>query len=592
MTDKKGMINITGASDGRTAPVIAEKLKQAKGQSLIVVPTLNKAKRLATDLSFFAEQDVFILQQQDESLVQYDVRNNEAVIDRMNIIKHLVSGDRCTVIAPVTAALAKMPPAGVFRENTIRISAGDDISLPDIREKLTYMGYERKSLIEGKGEYSIRGGIIDIFTPDSELPCRIELFDTEVDSIRTFDTISQRSVENLDEIVIYQCVQLVRDRELFGHAATSIKKVYDRNIRKLEKKETDENILQNLRQRRDQLAEQAENMTNVQYLETLLGYFYDETSYIWDYMDDPLIFIDDPSRILESLQLHEKERADDIDALVSSGRAVGDDFRYLSGQSDYFRLYEMEGYIFTPFVSTIKNAPFLKELVSVSCRATPAYNGRLNVLKSDLDGYVRRGYDVTIVCSSDERVKGMEDFLQREKLQGKVSIRKGTITGGMEFADRKVCYIWEGDIFGGYRGSRRKKKKSRGQQIKSFTDVQTGDYVVHETHGIGKFMGIEQLVVQGVKKDYLKVKYAGEDSLYIPVDQLSILEKYVGGDGIAPKLNRLSGNEWKVTKAKAKAAVDDMADELIRVSAARMSEKGHGSTILKTVSLMRRLTIS
>lgn len=569
------MINITGASDGRVAPIIAEILEKVKGQSLIVVPTFNKAKRLATDLSFFAARKIFILPPEEEMLVQYEARSNEASLERIKILKSLVSGEECIVIAPAASAVRKLPPDHVFRENMMELRTGDDISTDEIKQRLSYMGYERTAMIEGRGEFSLRGGILDIFTPDSELPFRIELFDTEIDSIRTFDTVSQRSVENLDHIDIAQCSQLVKDRDLFDSAGGKIIKTYDRNIKKLEKKDHDEDVIRNLKQRKEQLAGYTENMINIQYLENFLNYFYDETAYIWDYMNDPVIFIDDPARILETLEVREKEMADDIEALVSAGRGVGEDFRTVSGQDDYFRLYDMEGYIFTPFTSTIKNAPFLRELVNVSCRSTPVYNSRLNMLKSDLEGYIRRGYDVTVVCSTDERMEGMEDFLSREKLTGKVRLREGVITGGMEFPDRKVCYIWEGDIFGGYHRSRKKKKKNRGQQIKSFTDVQKGDYVVHETHGIGKFVGIEQLVVQGVKKDYLKVKYAGEDSLYIPVDQLGILEKYVGGDGIAPKLNRLSGNEWKVTKAKAKAAVDDMAEDLIRVSAARLSEKGH-----------------
>ena len=163
-----------------------------------------------------------------------------------------------------------------------------------------------------------------------------------------------------------------------------------------------------------------------------------------------------------------------------------------------------------------RNAPPLSKLINVECRQTPAFNGRMDVLKGELDSYVRRGYHVTIVCSSDERMRNMEDFLEREELAGKVTVKRGTLTAGMEFSDRKVCYIWEGDIFGGSRKSRKRKKRSSGAAIKNFADVQAGDYVVHESHGIGKFIGIEQLVVQGVKKDYLKVKYAGEDSLYIP----------------------------------------------------------------------------
>ena len=573
---RKGMINITGASEGRIAPIIADILKTGKGQSLIVVPTLNKAKRLATDLSFFAaEKKIYILPPEEESFIQYEARSNDDLLERLKVLKAAVRGEECIIIAPVTGVIKKLPPKEIFSENILEIRRGSDIDPEEIRRKLSFMGYERASMIENRGEYSIRGGIIDIFTPDSDLPYRIELFDTEVDSIRTFDIETQRSVENLKSITASQCSQIVKDTELFESARNRIKKAYDRQIKKLEKKKENSETVYNLKQRMAQLMEYTDSMINIQYLEKFINYFYDETMYIWDYMDDPEIFIDDPARILESLEVYEKERADDIDAIISAGRGIGEDFSSMSGEEDFFRLYEKEGYIFTPFAGTIRNAPYLSELITVSCRQMPAYNGRMNVLKGDLDSYARRGFDVTIVCSSAERTDSMKEFLVRENLESKVKLRQGVITAGMEFSDRKVCYIWEGDIFGDHKRSRKKKHKSRGQQIKSFADVQTGDYVVHESHGIGRFMGIEQLVVQGVKKDYLKVKYAGEDSLYIPVDQLSILQKYVGGDGITPKLNKLSGSEWKNTKAKAKAAVSDMADELLRVSAARLHEKGY-----------------
>ncbi len=493
----------------------------------------------------------------------------------MKVLRAVSSGKECVVIAPVTGAVKKLPPREIFAENTMEIRLGSDIDPEHIKEKLTAMGYERVSVIESRGEFSIRGGIIDIFTPDSDDPYRVELFDTEVDSIRTFDIDTQRSIDPLDSITVYQCSQLVRDDRVFEAAEKKIKAAYDRRIKALEKKEGNSERVYNLRQRRDQLLEYTGGMINLQYLEKFIGYFYDETMYIWDYMTEPQVFIDDPARILETLEAYEKERADDIDAILEAGRGIGDDFKSMSGQQDYFRLYQKDGYIFTPFVSTIRNAPPLSKLINVECRQAPVFNGRMDVLKGELDSYVRRGYNVTIVCSSDERMKNMEDFLEREGLMGKVAVKKGTLTAGMEFSDRKVCYIWEGDIFGGSRKSRKRKKRSSGAAIKNFADVQAGDYVVHESHGIGKFIGIEQLVVQGVKKDYLKVKYAGEDSLYIPVDQLGMLQKYVGGDGVTPKLNRLSGSEWKQTKAKARKAVNDMAEELIRVSAARMKEKGY-----------------
>ena len=569
------MINITGATEGRVAPIIAEITERKKGQSLIVVSTFNRAKRLATDLSFFSARNIYVLPQEEEALIQYEAKSNDDLLDRMKILRAVCSGEECVVIAPVTGAVKKLPPRDVFVENTLDIALGDDVDTEKLKKRLTAMGYERVSVVESRGEYSIRGGIVDVFTPDGDDPYRVELFDTEVDSIRTFDADSQRSIDSLKSITVYQCSQIARDGEVFARAKKKIRSAYDRRIRALEKKEGNSETVYNLRQREEQLLEYADSMINLQYMEKFMNYFYDETMYIWDYMDDPEIFIDDPARILETLSAYEKEREDDIEAILSSGRGIGEDFKALSGQSDYFRLYEKEGYIFTPFVSTIKNAPFLRELISVECRQTPVFNGKMNVLKGELDSYVKRGYDVTIVCSSDERVSSMSEFLQREGLDGKVKVCRGVLTAGMEFADRKKCWIWEGDIFGGSRRSRRKKKKSSGTVIKNFADVQTGDYVVHESHGIGKFMGIEQLTVQGVKKDYLKVKYAGEDSLYIPVDQLGMLQKYVGGDGVTPRLNKLSGSEWKQTKARARKAVDDMAEELIRVSAARMKEKGY-----------------
>ena len=569
------MINITGAAEGRIAPIAAKIIKERKGQSLIVVSTYNRARRLAADLYFFTGRNAYILPPDDETFVQYEARNNDELMERLRILCAVSGEDECTVIAPVTGAIKKLPPKESFTENRLTIKTGDDLSLEDTARRLSFMGYERVNMTEARGEYSIRGEIIDVFPPDSDLPCRIELFDTEVDSIRAFDPDSQRSAGALSQVSIYQCTQIVKDEELFRRARKKIDSAYEAQIRKLEKKEGNSERVHNLRQRRDQLLEYTESMINIQYLEKFINYFYEDTMYIWDYMNDPLVFVDDPARILETLDLYEKERADDMEMLLGDGRAIGDDFRALSGKTDFFGIYQKEGYIFTPFAGTIKNAPPLKKLINVNSRTTPVFNGRMDILSDELKSYVRRGYDVTVVCGSSEREESMKDFLAREELLGKVSVKEGVITGGMEFPDEKICYIWEGDIFGGRRRSKRRRKKSKGQQIKSFADVQTGDYVVHESHGIGKFMGIEQLTVQGVKKDYLKVKYAGEDSLYIPVDQLGMLQKYVGGEGVVPKLNKLSGNEWKSAKAKARAAVDDMAEELIKVSAARMSEKGY-----------------
>ncbi len=590
------MINIAGASEGRIAPFIAESRQKSDGQCLIVVPTLNRARRLQTDLSFFnGEEPVYILPPDEDSAIAYEAKSNDYLLERMRVLKALTRGERCTVIAPVTGAIRKLPPKEIFTENTIELSVGQDVDISELKDRLSLLGYDRVSMVEARGEYSIRGGIIDIFTPEGEDPYRIELFDTEVDSIRAFDIESQRSVENLSCLTIYQCSQLTRDREVFTKASGRIRRTYDRAIRKMHGSE--DSCEDALIKRRDQLLEYTEEMINLQYLEKFLGYFYDETAYIWDYMTDPQIVIDDPSRILETLDAEEKERSYEIVEILESGRGVKEDFAMLSTQDDFFSIYKqaaergIDCTIFTPFVMTIKGGrdtaegPALTELRQVQTRQMPQYDGHMDQLRADLEGYIARGFDVRIVCSTEERKKNMLEFVQHEDFNsrvlpgryeaGHVSVTGGVLTAGMELTDRKQCYIWEGDIFGGSKKSKKRPKSARGANaIKSFADVQKGDYVVHESHGIGRFTGIQQLIVQGMKQDFLKVEYSGSDTLYIPVDQLDSLQKYIGGDGITPKLNRLSGSEWKATKARAQAAVSDMAEELIRIANIRRNRSG------------------
>lgn len=579
----KGMINITGASESRVAPVIRQILleQETKGQCLVVVPSYIRAKRLATDLSFFVGKNIniYVLPPDEEGLIRYDAKNHDQLFMRLKILKALRTGEDCIVIAPATGAIRKLPPHQIFDNSSVRLTCGEDIDLEQVKEKLVLMGYERMQMVEARGEFSIRGSIIDIFTPDADYPYRIELFDTEVDAIRTFDLESQRSVENLKYAEVYPAEQILKDRSVFDIAAGRIKKAYAGQIRKYTSEGcTDEELERgcNLQQRRDQLVEFAENCMNLQQMENYLHYFYDETEYIWDYMSDPLVIIDDPARILESLEVRDKETSEDFKIMLERGQAVPSELKNFSNKSDYLRLYEMEtAYLITPFQKTIKGVESLAEIRNVISKPTLVFNGKMDLLENEIKAYLKKDYKVTIVCANDERVSNIKEFLDRAGLLPRVFVKQGELTGGIDFPEEKFCWIWDGDIFGTVKKKRRKKSSHKmGQPIKSFADMQQGDYVVHENHGIGKYVGIEQLTVQGIKKDYLKIKYNGKDVLYVPVEQMDLVQKYIGADAGAPKLNKLSGSEWKVTKAKAKAAIANMAQELMEVAAARQIEKG------------------
>ena len=233
-------------------------------------------------------------------------------------------------------------------------------------------------------------------------------------------------------------------------------------------------------------------------------------------------------------------------------------------------------YLITPFPKAIRGVDQLAELHSYQSSQMVSFNGHMDMLESELKAFVKKGYEIHMVVSSEERLGNLREFCDRAGFLEKIIFEKGNLSQGMDFQELKLCYISDNDIFGEQRsGHRRKKHKAKGQQIQSFADLAKGDYVVHENHGIGKFVGIEQLNILGEKKDYIKIKYAGNDYLYVPVEQMDIVQKYIGSEGLTPKVNKLSGNDWKVTKAKARAAIAEMTSELIELYAKRQMENGH-----------------
>ena len=575
---KKGIVNISGVSESRSALVISNIVKE-EGQSLILTATLARANRLAADLSFFSDKEIFVLPAEDQVFLRYEAKNHDQLIERLKILKALRTNKNCIVIAPVSAAIKKITPHKNFEHSSFKISLGDDIEPELIKETLVKIGYERMELVDGKGKFSVRGGIIDIFTPDSENPYRIELFDTEVDSIRIFDIDTQRSLENLKSIEVYPAEQMLLEKDIFNRAAERLHKEYTAQVKRLLKKGDDYlEAADHLEKRRDELCEYIRNVSNLQLLENYLHYFYDETEYLWDYMDNGIIAIDDPDRICEFLDSRSAEIKSDFDIFLERGQVIPKDIELASGKEDFLKIYQQPSvYVLTPFTKAIKGVDALAEVHHIQSSQMVAFNGRMDVLETELKSFTKKGYDITIVASTKERLENLREFAERIGLTGKIHFAEGNLSAGLDLPKEKICYISDNDIFTGHKSSKRhkKKKKTKSEQIQSFADMRSGDYVVHENHGIGKFLGIEQLTVQGDKKDYLKIKYAGNDMLYVPVEQMDIVQKYIGSDGITPKVNKLSGGEWKATKAKAKAAIAVMAKDLLDLYAKRKMKKGH-----------------
>jgi transcription-repair coupling factor (superfamily II helicase) len=554
-----GINNITGVTDSRVAYVCADILKNNQGQCLIVAPSFIHAKRLVSDLSFFVNTKIYLLPSDEETLIHFEAKNRDALLERLGILAALATGEPCIVVAPANQVIKKLPPKEIFLSNVRHLKVGDDIDREALAKSLVYMGYERVPMVYTKGQFCIRGGLMDIFTPDGDEPARIEFFDTEIETIRAFDPESQRSGKHLSQVRIVPAELVIGDDAHFAQA--------ERNIRHRYK---------NLPERQEELAESIATRSNLQLLESYLDDFYEAPGQLLSYMDHGTVIVEDPNKCLETVDRYTRTFHRDFEIFLEKGQVVASDLARFPGRKEYLALYSSpELFLVSPYPVVPKEIGALSSTRNIHSRQGISFNGKMDILERELRKSLDEGYKITIVCSSDERKSNMEQFLDRAGLSQRIWVKSGVLTSGMVFPDEKICIITDGDIFGNQKYRKKGFRGAKGQPIKSFSDISQGDFVVHDSHGIGKFIGIEQLTVQGMIKDYMKVEYAGNDTLYVPVDQMGLIQKYMGADAVTPKINRLAGNEWKNTRARAKAAIENMAKELLEMSAARQAKGGY-----------------
>ena len=573
------MINYTGISESRVSPVAA-KLALEKDQTLIIVSSDTRATRLSQDLDFFLkEREIITLYGEDGSFARYEARNRDVTIKKLKALQALRQGVPLVVVAPVSAAVKKLPPHEYYEKKSIRIELGGEYSPAEIATELTDMGYERYSIVEGPGQFSLRGGILDVYTPENENPIRIEFFGDEADSIRTFDRETQRSIRNLKSADIYPAREMAGSDEFLKAGLERLRKEYTSYAKTISRREKDPDLRvilpEKIMKTEGEIREQIESGRNLEILSNYLHYFFDRTDYLWDYLKDGKIIIDDPDRIYEALELTDREAEDDFEVTVERGLAVPADRQAISGTEDFMKvLEEKDVTVFTPFPKRIKGIDSFEHVYNLQSRQPLSFSGKMNVLETELRSYLKKGYEVNLLSTSEERLANLREFCDRAGLSP-VNFLWGSLSQGIDYPLEKRVWLSDRDIFAQPKKKRNKKPKDRNKVLSSFTDLHEGDFVVHENHGIGKFIGIHQLKVEGEIKDYIKIKYAGNDLLYVPVEQMDMVQKYIAGDDAVPRINKLSGGEWKATKAKAKAAIAVMAKDLIDLYARRQLEPGY-----------------
>lgn len=545
-------------------------------------------KQLAEDLEVLkGKESVLIYPARDILFYNADVHSMDITAQRLKVIDALVNKEDVVVIIPVEALLNPISPRETFESYNEQIKVGGTVSLSHLEAKLHQMGYERVSKVEAMGQFAIRGGIIDIFGVAENEAYRIELWDDEVDSIRSFNVQTQRSVSKVEQIRIMPNREIIFPLEIIKQAIPKIKedlKVLTTKLREEGKKESARKIEDEVREAIEQISENI----SPKGLELYVPYTDLKLVSILDYMPkSALVFVDEPikvrdrsKRVLEEYRMSMEDRLNYGHILPKQIDLI---FEYdnVNWTMNQFRQVFMMN-----FESHIEESP-VAYTMSLNVFENNTFYKNLDLLEKDLKEWKSNKKRVAILtgvkakamrlCDELEERGVITSYTEQDEeavIPGQILMYKGYLTKGFCYRDIDFYIVADKDLFGKDKKEKKHKKKHQGAKIQSFLELSPGDYVVHEQYGIGVFQGIEQIVVEGISKDNLKIEYANNNFLYVHINQMDLVQKYVGAEGKTPKLHAIGGSEWKKSKAKVKKAINDIAKDLILLYSERQYKRG------------------
>ena len=585
LNEYKEIISYIGESNGAALvngllpmqkPHIAYSVfKELKKQILFIANSDLEAKKIYEDLEGYIKGKVEYLSSQDIYFYHLDAKDRSEEAKKLKTLFKLAKGEKVIVVTSAEAILRKYIPKKVLVDNVITFKVGDIVDIEKLTNTLINLGYERVSKIEGFGQFSIRGGIIDIFSLEYTNPIRMELFDDEIDSIRTFDVFSQMSIEKIKKVIITPSREFIYPQDL------------DKIVKKLEKEindNTDEDTISNI--------DKISSKTYFEGIENYIDYIYpQENKSIFTYLNkDAVIFTQDVTRLKEKCENYFEEFKENYKVNLERGLALKSQGKLIYTYNDLSYLIENRPILLNTLLARQINEFNIKKVINFDSREIPPYNGKLELLAEDLNRLKYNGNKIVLVTSTLDRAKKLSQDLLEFNVETIVSksrdieikssqiiICPGNIRRGFEYKSIKFIVITDNEIIGVQKRTSTKKKKNKnknGKKIDSFLDLNIGDYVVHENSGIGRYTGIEQVVVNNIKKDYIKIIYQGGDNLYVPIDQMDKVQKYIGADVERIKLNKLGTSEWTRAKAKVKREIEDMTKDLIELYAKREKTKG------------------
>ncbi|MDE7334002.1 MAG: transcription-repair coupling factor [Lachnospiraceae bacterium] len=579
-------VSLTGCVESQKLHIIYGLGEEFKSKLIVTFSDL-RVKELMEDYRFY-DRNVTSYPAKDLIFYQADIHGNQLVAERIKCLRRMLEGKPVTVITTFSSLMAPQIPLLAWKEHILKIDGKSQIEVKKLGERLVEMGYEKNYQVEAQGQFAIRGGIIDIFDLTEENPYRIELWGDEVDSIRSFDVLSQRSIEKLSSISIYPAGEMLLSGSSLKAGMEKIEqegKSFSQKLRAQFQTEEAHRVETQMKELKEQVLE-FRNLVN---LDSYVHYFYDDTVSFLELFDleKTCVFIDEPARVKEHADAVELEFRESMMHRVEKGYI-------LPGQMNL--LYSVErvaakmerGRIVTLAALDMKNSLFKADKkADIPVRSISSYNNSFEALVQDLKRYKKNGYRILLLSGSRTRAARLAQDLMNEELAafytedpdrelapGEIMTYYGRVLKGFEYPLLKFAVISESDIFGIDKKKKKKKKTYEGRKINDFNELKVGDYVVHESHGLGVYKGIEKVEVEKIVKDYIKIEYRDGGNLYVLATGLDVIQKYASADAKRPKLNKLGTQEWNRTKGKAREAAGEVAKDLVELYAVRQQKNG------------------
>ncbi|MFC5701335.1 transcription-repair coupling factor [Cohnella faecalis] len=564
---------VAGLSGSARQVMLASFYRELQRPMLILTHNMFAAQKMAEDLQECLSTEEVLLYPANELIAaETAISSPETSAQRLEVLLKLAEGFRGVVIVPFAGVRRFQPDRHTMAEARLDLKVGDTRPMDGFLRTMIEMGYERVDRVEQKGHLSVRGGIVDFFPLASPVAYRVEWFDDEIDSIRTFDPADQRSVDKLEAYTVRPCREWIANDRRFKNAAQHASDLLEKQLEKMSDKQAKDRLRSEISREVDLLRQNVYFSEIYKYISLL----YPERQTLIDYMPkDTVLFMDEPNRLAETARQLERDEVEWSTHLLSQGKSLpGFVLAVPAEQALYPKGFQ------TIYLSLfVRQVPHTQpqNIVNFVCRAMQSFHGQMNVLKAEMERWRKSGSRILMLAGNAERADRMRRVLEDYQIESP-EILQGNLQSGFELPSVKLVVITEGEMF------TQKQRKARrvdrhldnAERIKSYTELKVGDYVVHQNHGIGKYLGIGTLEVAGIHKDYLHIVYSGGDRLSVPVEQFDLIQKYVGSEEKEPKVSKLGGADWNRVKSKVQSSVKDIADDLIKLYAERQATSGFG----------------